>query len=218
MRTLLRRSLVLCLILLLLLPTIVLAQTGTDRIVNLIFSEDDSSVHVKETVQSTARVSFTHAGKDYTVKAPVTIAVDTNIPLTASVSAADSTLGVGAFAVEVIRVVESEVFERLDPSSEDNKIIAVVFRLTNTSDETREVLDDWDDFEKIFGVDDLGRRFEMEQVLGCEGEQINPGSARDCLVAFDVEKTVTLVRLEFYLMDKGSISLPEAEEYEGEGS
>lgn len=55
MRTLIRRSLILVVLLLLLTPVAMLAQSETARqIVELIFSEDDSSLKITETIESTA--------------------------------------------------------------------------------------------------------------------------------------------------------------------
>lgn len=220
MRTVFRRSIASALVLLLLTPIVILAQSEKARqFIDLVFSDGGSAVHLKDTVQSTARVSFTHDGKSYTVKAPVTIDVDTKIPLAESVSAVDTASKIGAYAITIIKVSESEELDDLEPSSESNKIIAVEFQVTNLADETRLIFDrDWsflaEKFERIVAIDDLGRRFESLGILECEETELNPGTTRDCTVAFDVNESVTLTSLEFYLMDKGAVTLPEVEEEE----
>ena len=146
MRTLIRRTLPLIVLLLLLTPVAVFAQSGAAvRLVELVFSEDESSVHIKDTIQSVARVTFTHDGKTYVMKAPVTIDVDSTIPLAQSTLTTDAAARVGVFAVEILKVTEPEEIEGLrgeiTPSASTNKLIAVSFRVTNLSDQAREFPD-----------------------------------------------------------------------------
>ncbi|MDE2815195.1 MAG: hypothetical protein OXM03_06465 [Chloroflexota bacterium] len=220
MRTLFRRSLVLVVLLLLLTPVAILAQSETARqIVELIFSEDESSVHLEETISSVARVAFSHDGKNYVVKAPVTINVDTTIPLADSVSATSSASRVGVFVVEILRVTEPEEVERgyttVEPSGDDHKLVAVEFRLTNLDDEPRQLL--WDG--SITGIDDMGRSFEDAELLGEDSsscEEVNPGESTECVVVFDVSSDVTFVGLEVRMEDKRVLPVPAVEDIEEE--
>lgn len=217
MRTLIRRSLTIVALLLILTPVAIFAQSETARqLVELVFSEDDSSVSITETINSIARVTFTHDGQDYVMKVPVTIDIDETIPITDSVSATDAAARVGVFAITVTATVERDSIEigySTLEAGEDSKLVAVGFSLTNLSDEARE-FDDLFSGEQVIGIDDMGRRFEAERTFGC-GE-VNPGSTVDCIVVFEVAESVTIVQLEVYATDKRVVPVPEVEEEEEE--
>ena len=223
MRTLIRRSLTLVVLLLLLTPVAMLAQSETARqIVELIFSEDDSSVKITETIESTARVSFTHDGQDYVMKVPVTIDIDETIPIADSVSATDAAARVGVFAIVVAGTSESNSMEigySTLQAGEENKLVAVDFNLTNLSDESmkfafwyRRFGGDWPSGERVIGLDDMGRRFEPEGFFGCV--EVNPGSTEKCTVVYEVGESVTIVQLEVYAIDRRVVPVPEVEEDE----
>ena len=224
MRTLIRRSLTLVVLLLLLTPVAILAQSETARqIVELIFSEDDSSVKITETIESTARVSFTHDGQDYVMKVPVTIDIDETVPIADSVSATDAAARVGVFVITVIETVEGNSMEigyDTLQAGEENKLVAVDFNLKNLSDETMKFAFWFRRFpeqshgERVFGLDDMGRHFEPEKIFGCA--EVNPGSTEKCTVVFEVGENVTIVQLEVYSMDRGVVPIPEVEEEEEE--
>ena len=222
MSTLIRRSLTIVALLLILTPVAIFAQSETARqLVELVFSEDDSSVSITETINSTARVTFTHDGQDYVVKVPVTIGIDENIQIADSVSSTSAAARVGEFAVEILRVTEPEEVERgyttVEPSSDDHKLIAVEFRLTNLDDEPRQLL--WDG--SISGIDDLGRSFEDAKLLGEDSsscEEVNPGESTECVAVFDVSTDVSIVSLEVRMEDKRVLPIPNTEEEEAEDS
>ena len=222
MRTLIRRSLTLVALLLILTPVVIFAQSETARqLVELVFSEDDSSVSITETINSTARVTFTHDGQDYVIKVPVTIDIDETILIADSVSSTDAAARVGVFAIEILSVTEPEEVERgyttVEPSSDDHKLIAVEFRLTNVDDEPRQLL--W--HGSISGIDDLGRLFEDAELLGEDSsscEEVNPGESTECVVVFDVSTDVSIVSLEVRIEDKRVLPLPNIEEEEAEES
>ena len=70
MHSLFRRLIPVAVVLLLLTPVAVFAQTETAaQLIDLVFSDDESSVQIEETIESVARVTFTHDGKNYVVKA-----------------------------------------------------------------------------------------------------------------------------------------------------
>ena len=224
MRTLIRRSLFLVAFLLILTPVAIFAQSETARqIVELVFSENDSSVKITETIESNARVSFTHDGQDYVMKVPVTIDIDESIPIADSVSATDAAARVGVFAIVVAGTSESnsmEIGSSTLGAGEGNKLVAVDFNLTNLSDKTMEFaywfrrLHTDSHGERVFGLDDMGRRFEPELIFGCA--EVNPGSTEKCIVVFEVGESVTIVQLEVYAIDKGVVPVPEVEEEEDE--
>ncbi|MCY3784669.1 MAG: hypothetical protein OXG79_12925 [Chloroflexi bacterium] len=199
----------------LLIPAAAFAQSdAADRLVELIFSEDDSEVSITENIQSTARVTFTHDGQDYIMSVPVDIAIDETIPIADSVSATSAAARVGVYAIEVTAVEETteeiEVgYSSVEPSSDDNKLVGVSFNLTNLSDSAQEFSDIFDN-EKVFGIDDLGRRFEMAKLLGCD--EVNPGGMVECIAAFDVEESVTITEIEVHAMDERVITLPGEDE------
>ncbi len=226
MRTLFRRSLPIFILLLLLTPVVVFAQSGTAaQLIELVFSDDESSVQIEDTIQSVARVTFTHDGKTYVMKAPVTIAVDSTIPLAESMLTTDAAARVGVFAVEILKVTEPEEIEGLrgeiTPSASTNKLIAVSFRVTNLGDQAREfpdkafrIYESVDDYKELVGIDDLGRRFNFEEILGC-GE-VNPSGHADCVAVFDVANQVTFSKIKLHVMDEGVISVPPVEDSEEE--
>lgn len=216
MRTLARRRILIPLaILLLLIPAAAFAQSdAADRLVELIFSEDDSEVSITENIQSTARVTFTHDGQDYIMSVPVDIAIDETIPIADSVSATSNAARVGVYAIEVTAVDETteaiEVdFRSVQPSSDENKVVAVRFSLTNLSDTAQE-FDSIFRGEAVVGIDEMGRRFETAKLLGCD--EVNPGSAVACVAAFDVEKSVTITKIEVHALDERVIALPGEDE------
>ena len=216
MRTLARRRIIIpIVIVMLLIPAVAFAQSdAADRLVELIFSEDDSEVSITENIQSTARVTFTHDGQDYIMNVPVDIAIDETIPIADSVSATSTAARVGVYAIEVTAVEETtdeiEVgYRSVEPVSD--KLVGVWFNLTNLSDAAQEFGDIFDR-ETVFGIDDMGRHFEMAKLLGCD--EVNPGSTVECVAAFDVEEGVTITDIEVRAMDERVITLPE----EGEES
>lgn len=220
MRALLRRSLPIIILLLLLTPVAVFAKSETAaQLVELIFSEDESSVQIEETIQSVARVTFTHDGKTYVMKAPVTIEVDSTIPLTESTLTTDAASRVGVFAIEILSVTEPEEVERgfttVEPSSDENKLVAVSFRLTNLDDEPHQFIWAGD----LFGIDDMGREFEVTKLLGSDTAscvEINPGESTECLAVFDVDADVDIVNLEFHVQDERVLPLPDVEDEDEE--
>ncbi len=222
MRTIVRRSLFLVAMLLILTPVAIFAQSETARqFVELVFSEDESSVSITETISSSARVSFTHDGQDYVMRVPVTIEIDETIPIADSVSATDSAARVGVFAFTVVETVEGNSmkigYDTLQ-AGDENKLVAVDFNLTNLSDETMEfahwfrTYGDHSHGERVFGLDDMGRRFEPEMIFGCA--EVNPGSTEKCTVVFEVGESVTIVQLEVNAIDKGVVPVSAAEEKE----
>ncbi len=78
--------------------------------------------------------------------------------------------------------------------------------MTNLVDESWEFQGSWFGDEQLIGVDDLGRGFEVQKVLGCG--KVSPGGYEDCIAVFDVAGDVSITALEFYVMDKRVISLP----------
>ena len=211
MRTLARRRILIpIVIVMLLIPAVAFAQSdAADRLVELIFSEDDSEVSITENIQSTARVTFTHDGQDYILSVPVDIAIDETIPIADSVSATSTAARVGVYAIEVTAVEETtdeiEVgYRSVEPASD--KLIVVRFNLTNLSDAAQEFGDIFDR-ETVFGIDDMGRHFEMAKLLGCD--EVNPGSTVECVAAFDVEEGVTITDIEVRAMDERVITLPD---------
>ena len=218
MRTLIRRSLPLIVVLLLLTPVAVFAQSGAAaRLVELVFSEDESSVHIEDTIQSVARVTFTHDGKTYVMKAPVTIELDSTIPLADSMSTTDTATRVGVFAVEILSLSEPEEIEigytTIEPSEEGNKLVSLSFKLTNLDDEPQRLPYS----DAVIGIDDLGRKFEVAKVLGSDGsscDEINPGESTECLAVFDVDADVDIVNIEFHVLDDRVLPVPAVEDSE----
>lgn len=200
--------------LLLMFPAAILAQTDTARqIVELIFSDDKSKITVSETVRSSARVTFTHDGNDYQVDVPVTISIDETVQI-ADASSTTAAARVGVFALEVTGIGESieavEVgYRTVEPSSDTNKLIGVWFNLTNLSDVAQE-FKSWFSDEAVYGMDATGRQFEVEQVLLCD--EVNPGGTVECLAVFDVEKSITLTKIEVRAIDTRVFDLPEVGE------
>ncbi len=199
----------------LLIPAVAFAQSdAADRLVELIFSEDDSSVSITENIQSTARVTFTYDGQDYIMSVPVDIAIDDTILIADSVSATSTAARVGIYAIEVTAVEETTVaievgYSSVEPSSDDNKLVGMWFNLTNLSESFQD-FDGIFSHEEVFGIDDLGRRFEITRLLGCG--DVNPGGTVKCIAAFDVEESVTLEKLEVHAIDQRVFTLPGEDE------
>jgi hypothetical protein len=216
MRKLIRLSLALFILVLLLTPVALFAQSETARqIVELVFSDDKSSITLDDSVTSTAVVTFTHDGKDYQMKVPVTIEIDETIALQDSMSTTESAARVGVYGIEVTALAETteEVeisYRSFEPSSEEHKLALVAFTLTNLSDSAKE-FSSWFSDETLFGIDDAGRRFDNEGILGC-GE-VNPGDKVNCIAVFNLMNDVTLTKVEIHALDENTVNLPEAQEY-----
>ena len=87
------------------------------------------------------------------------------------------------------------------------------FRLTNLDDEPHQFLFS----DAVIGIDDLGRQFGAENVLGSDGSfcgQINPGESTECHAIFDVDADVALVSIEFHVQDERVLPLPDVEDSE----
>ena len=219
MHALFRRLIPIVVALMLLTPVAAFARSETAaQLVELVFSDDDSSVKITETIESTARVSFTYDGQDYVMKVPVTIDIDETIPIADSVSATDAAARVGAFAIEVIGMVEGvsiEIGYYDFEAAEHHKLVVVDFSLTNLSDESRVFsywlrnYENWTHGEGVIGLDDMGRSFRPERLIGCE--EVNPGSTEKCTVVFEVGENVTIEQLEVYAIGKGVVPIPESE-------
>ena len=214
MRTILRRLLPVLVLLLLLTPVAVFAQSETAaQLIDLVFSEDESSVQIEETIQSVARVTFTHDGKTYVLKAPVTIEVDSTIPLEKSALITDTASRVGVYAIEILSVTEPDEvqvgYSEVEPSGNDSKLVVVFFRLTNLHDESKRLYG-----HSVFGVDDMGRQFDVEALLGCD--DVNPGVSTECYAVFDVQSAVKIVALELHVLDERVLPLPDVDDEEAE--
>ncbi len=196
-------------------PAFVFAQTETARqLIDLVFSEDRSSVVLQDEVQSTALVRFTHDGKDYQMEVPITIGIDETVPLAESVSVADNLSRAGVYAVEIIRVLErtEEItigYSDYAPTDEEHKLVFVVFELTNLSSTAKD-FGGWSD-ETVVGIDAVGRRFEMERLFDCD--EVNPASVVRCAAMFNVRDSITLTKVAIVALDENTLALPEAIEW-----
>ena len=205
-----RLAAVIALALLIVLPAIVFASTGeVGRMIDLIFTDNDSSITIDETITGTARLRFTHDGTDYVMLVPVTIDVDETLQVANAASATASADRVGVYAVEVVSITERNEEYTLNYStvapSEGNKLIGVLFRLTNLSTATQR-LGEHVRIDSIVGIDELGRVHEAERVFGC-GE-VNPGGAVDCLAVYDVESNVNFKSVLVRALDERTLPVP----------
>ncbi len=217
MRIPIRRSIVVVVLLLLLTPVALFAQSETARqVVELIFSDNESSITLEDSVTSTALVTFTHDGKDYQMKVPVTIDISETIPLADSMTVTESTARVGVYGIEVVRVLETTdelkfgYFDTYKPSSDEHKLLLVIFALTNLSDTAKD-FDSWFSDDTLLGIDDLGRQFENEKIVGCD--EAHPGERIQCIAIFDVMKDITLAKIEVHALAERTVDVPEAQEY-----
>ena len=149
------------------------------------------------------------------MKVPISIEVDSTIPLTDSSLTVDAASRVGVFAIEILSVTEPEEVERgfttVEPSDDENKLIAVSFRLTNLDDEPQQLI--W--IGDLLGIDDLGREFEATDILGSDSslcDEVNPGESTECLAVFDVDAGVDIVNIEFQVRDERVLPLPDVTE------
>ena len=186
--------------------------------VDLIFSDDESSITLEETVTSTALVTFTHDGKDYQMMVPVTIDIDETIPLTDSSSVTPSASRVGSFAVEVVGQIErsDEItisYSTYAPTDDNHKLVFVGVDVTNLSSRTRDFAS-WRSAGRVVGVDAVGRSYEVEWLFDCD--DINPGSTSRCVALFDIRQDITLTKIAFQVLDEGTFTLPEPTENEEE--
>ncbi len=212
MTSILRRSLIILAVLLLVTPAALFAQSETaSEIIDLIFSDDESKITISETIETNARVAFTHDGQDYVIRVPVTIAVDETLPLLDNVSSTTSAARVGVFAIEVTGIDETEdeitvgYFDYAP--SEGNKLVGVFFTLTNISQSPHRFAQ-WSSDGVVVGIDDLGQRYDTAELLGCE--EVNPGSKVECLALFDVKLDVTLSSMDIQAIDQLTVTLEEA--------
>ena len=218
MRSLIRRSFLLVILLLLLTPVAIIAQSETARqVVDLIFSDDKSSVILRDSIMSTALVSFTHDGKDYQMRVPVTIALDEIIPLTESTHVIDSSARVGVYGIEVVELIETTDEVEIDydtfiPSDDDHKLVFVSFALTNLSASAKAFY--WESDSQVIGIDAHGRRFELQELFGCD--DVNPGDTVGCIAIFDLRRNVTLTNLEIHAIDETTVALPDAQDFDEE--
>lgn len=193
-----------------LIPAVVFAQ---DKIIELVFSADGSQVSITDTFTTTAAVSMEVNGTQYLMKIPITVDIDSTLPLTSSMVTVENTTRVGSFGVEIIGTEEStdtvEVVipnlfgdskEDFEPSQDGNKIVVVRFNLTNLG-----VEEDSLSSYSVQGLDDMGRLFEDEE-FGCE--TVNPGEVGRCVAVFDVVQAVDIVALDIEVPDHRQIPIP----------
>ena len=206
-----RKSIILIgLFLLLLIPMVAVAQ---DDIVELIFTDGGAKVGVKDTITSVANVSVELDGKQYLMKVPVTIEIDSVVPLTSSLVTVESASRVGTLAIEIVATAEytdeieiivpglfGDREETYEPKVDGNKIAVIEFNVTNIGDEETEL-----SFYSAQGVDDTGRLFE-ESDLNCE--LINPGETGWCVMVFDIDSDVDIVALDLEVTDHRQIPIP----------
>ncbi len=210
MRRLIVRSLALSILLFLFVPTL-FANEGSVTV-------EGGKVTIEASVSSTALLTFTYDGVEYQIEVPVTIEIDSKLPLSDSSLSFDSGTRIGNFAFEVLGVQRRESFETsgfwgktYTPSADNHKLLLVGLRLTNVGiGPSKFHVGDLDTFshdEGLIGFDAVGRQFEPVDIIGCD-EQISPLGSLSCLAIFDVNEQVTLTRIEFRAMDRGFVPVP----------
>ncbi len=206
-----RKSIIVAgLFLLLLVPAVALAQ---DTIVELVFSAGGSQVNITDTFTTTAAVSVEVNGTQYLMKVPITVDIDSTLPLTSSLVTVENTARVGSMGIEITGIQEAtegiEVVvpgryedreEEFEPSADGNKIVVVSFNITNLG-----VEEDTLSSYSVQGVDDTGRLFDEE---GLECDYVNPGETGRCVMILDVDQAVDIVALDIELPDHRQIPIP----------
>ncbi len=198
------------LFLLLLVPAVALAQ---DTIVELVFSAGGSQVSITDSFTSTAAVSVEVNGTRYLMKVPISVNIDSTLPLTSSLVTVENMARVGSMGIEITGIQEAteeiEVVlpgpfedreEDFEPSVDGNKIVVVNFNITNLG-----VEEDSLGSYAAQGVDDTGRLFDEEKL---ECEYVNPGETGRCVMIFDVDQAVDIVALDIELPDHRQIPIP----------
>lgn len=207
-----RRTAILLAAALLLIPVVVLAQDTISEAVELIFTDGGAQVGITDTIQSVAAVTVEVDGRQYLLKVPVTIDIDTAVPLTSSLVSIPAAAQVGPLGVEILEAAEyTEETEITLPGTwgetkdvapaEGNKLIAIDFSITNMGTD-----EDSLSSYNTKGVDDTGRLFE-EKEFSCE--EINPGGNGRCAIVFDVPSDVNIASLDIEVTDHRQIAIPQ---------
>ena len=181
--------------------------------IQLIFTDGRRPMGIPTPIESVAAVPVELDGQQYLVKVPVTIDIDAAVPLTSSLVTVPATARVGQLGVEILEAAEfteettivmpgywGTGEEDLAPSSDENKLVAVSFRITNTGAEQGSL-----GSYNVKGVDDTGRLFE-ETEFSCE--EVNPGGTGRCMIVFDVPADVEIAGLDVEVTDHRQIALP----------
>ncbi|MGI6209357.1 MAG: hypothetical protein ACOYEW_14240 [Anaerolineae bacterium] len=196
---------------LLLVPAIALAQGTSSEPVELSFTDGGAQVGITDTIASVAAVTVELNGQQYLLKVPVTIDIDTAVPLTSSLVTVPASARVGQLGIEILEVEEfteeTEVAfpgfwggeKDLAPSSEENKLVVIGFNIINAGVERRSL-----DGYNTQGVDETGRLFE-ETGFSCE--DANPGGTGRCVAVFDVPSDVNIVALDIEVTDHRQIPI-----------
>ncbi len=194
---------------LLLIPVIALAQGNA---IELSFTDGGARVGITDTIESIAAVTVEIDGQQYLLKVPVTIDIDAAVPLTSSVASVPAAARVGQLGVEILEVAEfteeTEIVfpgywggrQDVAPSSEENKLVAIAFGITNVGREQLSL-----DSYNTKGIDDTGRLFE-EIDFSCE--DVNPGGSGRCMIVFDVPAEVSITGLDIEITDHRQIAIP----------
>lgn len=206
-----RAAILTVLAILLLVPAIALAQGTASDIVELVFTDGGAQMGITDTIESVAAVTVEIDGQQYLLKVPVTIDIDTAVPLTSSMVSVPATARVGQLGIEIVEVEEfaqeTEVAfpgfwggeKDLAPSSDENKLVVIGFNITNMGSELGSLSS-----YSTAGVDDTGRLFE-EIEFSCE--DANPGGIGDCIAVFDVPSDVNIVALDVEVTDHRQIPI-----------
>ncbi|NPV08901.1 MAG: hypothetical protein HPY83_13185 [Anaerolineae bacterium] len=207
-----RAAILTVLAMLLLVPAIALAQGTASDIVELVFTDGGAQVGITDTIESVAAVTVEIDGQQYLLKVPVTIDIDTAVPLTSSLLSVPAAARVGQLGIEILAAEEfteeTEVAfpgfwggeKDLAPSSDDSKLVVVSFDITNCGNEQASLSS-----YNVQGVDDTGRRFE-ELEFSCE--DVNPGETGHCVSVFDLATDVNIIALDIEVTDHRQLPVP----------
>ena len=194
------------------IPIAVVAQDEINQVVELVFSDGESKVSIVDTINSTASVSVEVNGQQYLMSVPVTIDIDSTLPLTSSLTTIASGTRVGSWGIDLkgssesaerTEVVVPGLFGDTEESYEPvdgNKIVLVEFDATNVGAE----MDSLSQFQ-VSGVDAAGRVFDAQD-LHCPS--LNPGESGGCLMVFDVQQSVDIVGLVAEITDRKELAIP----------
>ncbi|ETW96702.1 MAG: hypothetical protein ETSY1_25525 [Candidatus Entotheonella factor] len=188
------------------------AQDEINQAVDLVFSNGEDKVFIKDTINSVASVSVEINGQQYLMSVPITIDIDSRLPLSSSLASVSSATIVGPWAIEIEGA--SEFTEKVEMSvpglfgntqkeyepAIGNKIVLVEFYVTNVGKINRNLYGS--DAE---GIDATGRFFQ-ETDLHCP--DLNPGENGKCLMVFEVEQKVDIVGLALELIERKELAIP----------
>lgn len=168
------------------------------------------SLIIQKEIETVADVQLTVDGTVYQVRLPVTMQIDTSVPLTEANLSSPAGNQVGVLLIEPIQIEEIEgeyekEYRTVNPSSEKNEVVVYRAHVTNLHNAT--LNGGYTSNLEVTAIDEAGNEYDEEERI-CD--DIDPGETLACEFIFDVPKTANLVDLNVMTMAVKRFSFSQA--------